>query len=106
MAIDEFQRLKVKIERLPCLICGSEDYEWGYIDGAYQPGLLTTKLDPRRQLLAARKCLRCNNVQIFTDKKTTQRMWQTVAIIGIVFLAVILASRFLFPIMLNLSLGI
>jgi hypothetical protein len=74
IAGQEFERLKVRIEQRPCHICGNREFEWGYLDGAYQPGLFTTKFDRRRHLLASRKCLRCGNVQIFADEQATQRV--------------------------------
>lgn len=69
----QFEQLKIKIEQRPCHICGHREFEWGYIDSAYQPSLFTTKYDKRRHLLASRKCLRCHNVQMFADEQSTQK---------------------------------
>ena len=88
----EFERLKVKIEQRPCHICGNREFEWGYLDGAYQPGLFTTNFDRRRHLLASRKCLRCGNVQIFVDEQSTQKVRRIGCWISLIFLIVMFLS--------------
>lgn len=84
-----FELLKVKIEQRPCHICGSKEFEWGYIDSMYQPRLLTTKFSRKRSLVSSRKCSRCGNLQMFTDAESTQkvRSWSTVILIVIMLIA-------------------
>lgn len=88
MATQEFEKLKIKIEKRPCHICGSQEFEWGYVDSSYQPALFTTKYDQRRHILASRKCLRCNNVQMFADKQSTQKVWRWGCWLAIVVLVI------------------
>lgn len=84
-------KLKPKIEQRSCHICGNKDFEWGYINGAYQPGLFTTKWSSKRHLLASRKCLTCHNVQVFADAKTTQNLRWVGWVLTIVVLAFVFA---------------
>ena len=86
----QLEQLQVKIEQRPCHICGGKDFEWGYVDSAFQPGLFTTEFDTRQHLLASRKCLRCGNVQMFADEQSTKKVRRVGCWVAIVVLLIVM----------------
>lgn len=55
-------------EHLKCLICGEEEYEWGHTEGLmlehYKAGNPTGLL-AGKEYIRVRRCLKCNNLQLF-----------------------------------------
>ena len=55
-------------QETPCLLCGKEDYEWGHNEGFllehYKEGNPTGIL-AGKDYIRVRRCLSCNNLQMF-----------------------------------------
>ena len=80
-----------------CPVCDGQDFEWGQFQGSYVPG--SSFWSPqKRQLLKARRCVRCNNVLQFTDPQATVRRNKSMIIIvtvAIMIAVVLMAISFL-----------
>jgi len=73
-----------------CPVCGGQEFEWGQFQGAFTPG--SSFWSPqKRQLLKARRCVRCNNVLQFTDPQGTVRRNNRVIIIVTVVIMIAVA---------------
>ncbi|MDH6077496.1 hypothetical protein [Umezakia ovalisporum] len=59
-------------QKTPCLICGSQNFVWGRTAGESPEQWVYSRADGagwgEGEKLRTRKCLDCNNVQLFTYK--------------------------------------
>jgi predicted nucleic-acid-binding Zn-ribbon protein len=80
--------------QLVCPICGSQDYDWGYMYATgYQSGerFNMWQMKNRLQVMKIRRCKVCDNVQQFLDPEVTKRVntttvWVVVIVLAFVFL--------------------
>ncbi len=73
---DQYQQNK-------CSVCGGQEFEWGQFQGYYIPGKSFWS-PQKRQMLKARRCVRCNNVLQFTDPQATVQRNNRVIILATV----------------------
>jgi hypothetical protein len=80
-----------------CPVCAGQDFEWGQFQGYYIPGKSIWS-PQKRQMLKARRCVRCNNVLQFTDPQATVQRNNMVIIaitVAIMITLVLIAIPFL-----------
>jgi len=79
-----------ELQQSKCPVCGSQDFEWGRLQAYYVPGtsLWSAK---GRQMVKARRCLRCNNLLQFTDTARTAQFNRIVIVIVAISLLISLS---------------
>jgi hypothetical protein len=75
----------IELQQGKCTICGGQDFEWGRLQVYYIPGssMWSTR---GRQVVKARRCLRCNNLLQFTDQSMTGQQNRTIILIVVIAL--------------------
>jgi hypothetical protein len=75
----------VEYQQNNCPMCGGREFEWGRVQSFYVPGssMWSTR---GRQVVKARRCLRCNNLLQFTDAAMSRQQSRGVIIIVIIAL--------------------
>ena len=84
--------------QLPCPICGSQDYDWGFMTTqGYQSGEQYSMWRTKRslQVMKVRRCKVCDNVQQFFDEDATKQITRTTLLIVALVFAVVFFIFFL-----------